>query len=424
MLKKILPFFIIGFLLLPIASLAKTAVVAKVAVKKVAIAPKPSLNGRFAIQTDVCNYIWYIDPAGKKRYLIKNQADFTWLINKFGISITALNLKKLATAKGKANSATLLKKYKGSLIYPGKDKTTIWFVNPGDNVRYPISNFNDLAKVASVIGTKITGNNLKSIAMNSEQFTFDPAFSNVAYAKYDGVKFEASAYGDQVLPIASLTKVMTALVLVDQNLDFNQEVTVTDDEINYPRTLVGDGDATSEVNLRAGDRIKISDLWIAMLTASSNQSAAILANNSGLTRDKFVEKMNAKANSLGLKHTNFVEMTGLDPNNISTPKEMAIIGNAAFSNNTIASATRYTDYKFWVLGADNNSREVEVLNRNYSLIAMGPDAAKTGFLIEAQRNAVIKKNGYTMVVLHAYNLPQRNTLMKKMIGETILASAN
>ncbi len=423
--KKIFFLFLITLLLIPSVSFAKTTVVKKkVVTKKVVVVPKISLNGRLAIQTDVCNYLWYIDPTGKKRYIIKNDSDLTWLINKFGTSITAANLKKLSTVKGKASSATLLKKYRGHIVYLGKDKTAAWFINPGDNLRYSIDNFQDFNNIASVIGSKVKTSDFKKIAMNSEQATYDPAFSGTASAKYDGKKFSNLAYGDQILPIASLTKVMTALVLADQNLNWDQEVTITNAEINYPRTLVGDGDATSEVNLKTGDRVKISDLWIAMLTASSNQSAAILADNSGLTREQFISAMNDKAKTLGLKKTKFVEMTGLNPNNISTPKEMAILGYAAFSNETIASATRYTDYTFSVLGGDNNSRDVEVLNRNYSLIAMGPDAAKTGFLVEAQRNAVIKKNGSSMVVLHAYSLPQRNTLMKKMIGATTLASAN
>jgi len=183
------------------------------------------------------------------------------------------------------------------------------------------------------------------------------------------------------------------------------------------------GDATSEVPLEAGDSVRMSDLWIAMLTASSNQSAVILADNSGLSRQEFAAAMNKKAQKLGLKKTKFYEMTGLDPNNVSTPQEMALIANSAFVIEKIAQSTQVPDYVFEVVQADGNTRQVDVKNRNYSLLAMGADASKTGFLVEAQRNVVLRKNNNIIVVLHALSTVQRNQIIQKLFTASELSYA-
>src|SRR5262249_1800051 len=153
------------------------------------------------------------------------------------------------------------------------------------------------------------------------------------------------------------------------------------DEITYPRTQVG-GDATSEVALKAGDTVSIGNLWVSMLLASSNQSAIVLADNSGVSREKFISLMNKKADELGLQKTHFAEIAGLNPNNVSTPNEAALMGAAAFARDKIAEATRYTAYSFTVMGRNGLPRTVNVTNRNVSLQAFQPDAVKVGYLTE------------------------------------------
>ena len=239
-------------------------------------------------------------------------------------------------------------------------------------------------------------------------------FNFPAYAKYSGSKFVAGSYSNTVLPIASLTKLMTALVLLDRKIDWDKEVTITEEEINYPQTL-SNGGATSEVGLKAGDRAKVSDLWIAMLTASSNQSAVILADNSGLSRTQFVSAMNKKARVLGLGKTKFYEMTGLNPRNVSTPREMALIAKKALFIPKIADNTQVRDYVFMASSVDGNSRQVDVTNRNYSLLEMGCDASKTGYLVEAKTNVALKKGKNIIVILHAASNAQRNSIIKKLL---------
>ncbi len=248
-----------------------------------------------------------------------------------------------------------------------------------------------------------------------------PVFNDVAYVVYDGKNYYQPYFADQILPLASLSKLMTALVILDHQPDWNKMVTITEEEINYPYTLQATG-TTSEVGLHYGDQARFYDLWVAMLVASSNQSAVILADNVGISRQQFILEMNAKAAALGLGNTKFEEMTGLSAKNISTAKEFAIIAAAAFNKLEVLEASRLLEYGFSVAPSDGASRLVSVINRNLSLMAFSPDAAKTGFLVEAQRNATIKKNGRIIVVLHALSMKQRNDTVKRLIdgGEVSL----
>lgn len=223
---------------------------------------------------------------------------------------------------------------------------------------------------------------------------------------------------DTILPLASLTKLMTALVLRDRQLDFTKKVTLTESEINYVEPYVGTGDLTSKINLSVGDQVTMEDLWNAMLIASSNEAAVALVDNSGLTRDQFVSAMNQKAQALGLKHTLFKEMSGIDPENISTAKEMALIARQAFADPAISRAGIKDEYKFKDL---NTGRLIGVYSRNSSLLAMEPVGMKVGYLTEAKDNVAIRlrRSGKdrVVVVMHAANNQRRNNeisrLMKK-----------
>ena len=342
--------------------------------------------------------------------------DLNLILDKFSQEITLKDLNRIAANKKQTGSAAVTKKYFGQLVHNASATPAYWYVNPGDNLRYGVEDFVSFYQLMKVIGFRVTDQTLRQSAMNSEQLTYDPTFIGTAYVCYDGKNYDGGYRNKQILPLASMTKLMTALVFYDQNPDWDREIIITPEEINYPKTLVGN-DATSEVNLKAGDKVKINNLWIAMLTASSNQAAVILADNSGLSREEFVAAMNKKAIDLGLTKTHFEEMAGLDPNNVSTPEEFAVIASTAFKNSKIAASTQVSNYTFGVMQADWSVRAVNVANRNYSLLAMGADASKTGYLVEAQRNVVLQKDGKIVVVMHAASTNERNLIIKQLLGE-------
>lgn len=377
------------------------------------------LTGRFVIQQEDKSKLWYIDVINKERYLIRDQDDIKLLLDLFNVEVSASDFNKLSKTKNKKTTVSVAAKYRGKFI---KFKNNFYYINPGDNLAYYISDTQSFIKTAQIIATVASENLIKKSKLNNKQLTYDPLNSNLAYTSYDGLSFSGGYNDDQKLPLASLTKLMTALIFLETNPDWNKVVTITPEEINYPCTLQACG-TTSEIPLKAGDKVKIEDLWIALLTASSNQAAKILVDNSSLTMEEFVAKMNKKSQELGLTKTKFVEVSGLSPNNISTAKEFAKIAKAAFDNFFITLGTNYHNYTFVVEQEDGTPRQIKVVNRNYSLLTFEPQASKTGFLTEAQRNAVIKKDGKIIVVLHALSINERNKIITKLIAGNNLVNA-
>lgn len=118
---------------------------------------------------------------------------------------------------------------------------------------------------------------------------------------------------DKQLPIASLTKLMTAIIVVE-NYDLNQEVIVSQHAVE---TLEEVG------RLRVGEKIKIRGLLELSLLVSSNDAATALAEVMG--EKKFIEKMNEKAKEIGLENTYFTDAHGLSPKSVSSARDLAIL---------------------------------------------------------------------------------------------------
>ena len=124
-----------------------------------------------------------------------------------------------------------------------------------------------------------------------------------------------------VLPIASLTKLMTAVVVTEANLPFDETLTITDDDI--------DTEKGSRSRLRVGTQLRRDEMLHLALMSSENRAAHALGRSypGGLTA--FVAAMNRKARALGMNDTTYVEPTGLSSRNQSSAHDLAILVNAA-----------------------------------------------------------------------------------------------
>ena len=197
-----------------------------------------------------------------------------------------------------------------------------------------------------------------------------------------------------VMPIASLTKLMTALVVLEARQNMKQKLTVTKadlDRIKY-----------SSSRLRVGTRLSRADLLHLALMSSENRAASALGRHyPGGTR-KLVAAMNAKARALGMKSTRYVEPTGLSRHNVSTPSDLARLVITAEKNPLIR---RYsTDHRMVVRQGKSNSLygNTNRLTRNANWRIR---LQKTGYISEAGRcmvlYAVIKNRPTVMVFLDA-----------------------
>ncbi|MBI5330529.1 MAG: serine hydrolase [Betaproteobacteria bacterium] len=123
-------------------------------------------------------------------------------------------------------------------------------------------------------------------------------------------------------PIASITKLMTAMVTLDAGLDLDEEITITQAEVDRLK-------GTSS-RLAVGARLTRGELMHLALIASENRAAAALSRVYPGGRDDFIAAMNRKAQTLGMKDTQFVDGTGLNSSNRSTAADLAKMVDAAY----------------------------------------------------------------------------------------------
>ena len=131
-------------------------------------------------------------------------------------------------------------------------------------------------------------------------------------------------------PIASLTKVMTAVTFVADDPDLSREVAVTPVDVRN----------ASVTHLRSGDRISYRDLLHLALIPSDNAAARVLARTSEGGTAAFVERMNEMARSLGLTNTRFADPSGLDPHNVSSAYDISHLMAFAGTDETLAPIMR------------------------------------------------------------------------------------
>ena len=373
------------------------------------------LSGRILLQVESYGRAWYVYPKTLARYYLKNGDEAFALMRNLGLGISNADFFQIPTKIGEKSNPALVERVKGYIVLQVEDKGQAWYVNPEDGLRYYLKNGDDAYTLMRSFSLGVKDTDLRKISMNGDQIVFDPVFSEVAYVRYDGEDFKDGAYADTILPLASLTKLMAAFVLVDIVPNWSKRIIFTREQLEYP-ALYARGAKTSEIDFKEGDTVSMDDLFVALLVASSNQAAIALVDASGYTREDFAALMNKKALELGLVKTHFFEPSGLDANNVSTSKEMAIIAKAAFGNPKIAATSAITEHICAVTNKGGIERGLPVANRNYSLLGFNPDASKTGFLEEAQRTVVLKKGDAIVVVLHARSMGERNRLIKKLLN--------
>jgi len=197
---------------------------------------------------------------------------------------------------------------------------------------------------------------------SSTAYVQDLETSTVIFAKNENV----------VRPIASISKLMTAVVVVDANLPMDEMLEITDDDVDELKHTTS--------RLRVGTKLSRGDMLHLALMSSENRAANALGRHYPGGLSAFVAAMNAKAQSLGMTSTRFIEPTGLSSNNVSSPHDLARLLRAASQRPLIHRYSTDTEY------------EVEINNRtqtfrNTNLLVRKPDwdikVSKTGYINEA-----------------------------------------
>ena len=151
-------------------------------------------------------------------------------------------------------------------------------------------------------------------------------------------------------PIASITKLMTAVTYMRMNPDLEKRVRITRQDVYR----------ANWTKLRYREQISATDLLYATLVASDNAAARALARASGLTMEAFVGRMNETAASLGLSNSRFTEPTGLDAGNVSTAVDCVALLWTALQDELLAEVLLAREYRF---GTNRRTHTIRTTNR-------------------------------------------------------------
>ena len=182
-----------------------------------------------------------------------------------------------------------------------------------------------------------------------------------------------------VLPIASITKLMTAMVVLDAEPDLQETLAIGDEDVD---ALKG-----THSRLRVGTQLTREEMLRLALMSSENRAASSLARHYPGGQKAFVSAMNAKTQMLGLADTRFADPTGLTPANVSSPRDLARMVDAAHQYPLIREFTTTIEEEVHVAGRLQQFRNTNVLIKNP---AWEIGLSKTGFINEAGRCLVMQ----------------------------------
>lgn len=182
-----------------------------------------------------------------------------------------------------------------------------------------------------------------------------------------------------VLPIASLTKLMTGLLVVQARLPLDEPITITQDDV--------DTEKGSRSRLAVGTTLARGEMLHLALMSSENRAAHALGRTYPGGLDAFVALMNAKARQLGMTSTSYMEPTGLSSHNQSSARDLAVLVNAAYAEPLMRELTTSPGYEVAV-----GHRTLQYNNTNR--LVKNPDwdigLQKTGYISEAGRCLVMQ----------------------------------
>jgi serine-type D-Ala-D-Ala endopeptidase (penicillin-binding protein 7) len=185
---------------------------------------------------------------------------------------------------------------------------------------------------------------------------------------------------ETVVPIASITKLMTAMVVLDAKLPLDDYVIITTDDI--------DDIKGTRSRLKVGSRLTRDDLLRLALMASENRAAAALTRAYPGGTPAFVAAMNEKAMELGMYRSRFVDGTGLSSENVSTARDLATMVKGAYQYPLIREYSTETAHTVTLA----NGRSLQY--RNSNRLVQNPDwhigLSKTGYISEAGRCLVMQ----------------------------------
>ena len=272
--------------------------------------------------------------------------------NKRSVSKTAKNSKTAKTAKTKTVKRTVRKSSLSSKRVVIREKAIVSLALPSVGHQTGLQSSADLLNLKS------------SVALVIDQNT-----NEVLFSKNDKA----------VLPIASLTKLMTGLVISGAHLPMDEMIEITQDDVDMEKG--------SSSRLRVGTVLSRGELLHLALMSSENRAANALGRSFPGGADVFVQLMNVKARSLGMLSTAYVEPTGLSSKNQSSARDLAKLVDVASGDPLLRELSTSPGYQ---VAVGNRTLQYNNTNRLIKNPSWDIGLQKTGYISEAGRCLVMQ----------------------------------
>ncbi len=251
---------------------------------------------------------------------------------------------------------------------------TILLLSPIGNMYYPDAHFYNVGQKADQAAPERINPENIGVKVTAKRFVaIDEASGKLLLQKDSNLR----------QPIASITKLMTSLVILDQAPDWQQLALLqqSDETVGaYP-------------HIYRGEQVRFIDLWKSALVTSDNNSIMAMIRELGFSRGDFVALMNEKAQELEMFNTTFGDPTGLDENNISTALDVARLIHFAMQRNEIRESVLQGKYEFSIL---NNKKNRRILNTDI-LVDSFLNKKKYGYELLGGKTGFLPEAGYCLV---------------------------
>ena len=232
-------------------------------------------------------------------------------------------------------------------------------------------------KVERVVPTRPSFGQVAGLHATADELALK---SSVAYVIDQDTHEVLLSKNDQaVLPIASITKLMTGLLISEAKLPMDESITITQDDV--------DTEKGSSSRLRPGTTLTRGELLHLALMASENRAAHALGRTFPGGLSGFVAMMNGKANQLGMHDTSYVEPTGLSSKNQSSAKDLATLVNFAYNDALLRELSTSPSYEVEV---GNRTLQYRTTNRLVKNPNWDIGLQKTGYISEAGQCLVMQ----------------------------------
>jgi D-alanyl-D-alanine endopeptidase (penicillin-binding protein 7) len=245
---------------------------------------------------------------------------------------------------------------------------------------------------------------------SSAAFILDQTHSSVLYSRH----------ADVAMPIASITKLLTTLVVEEAKQPMDEVIAISPEDV-----AIGKGAFS---RLTVGTQLTRGELFHLALMSSENRAAHALARNYPGGLKAFMPAMNAKARALGMTSSHFIEPTGLSSENVASPEDLSKLVMAASENSTLREYSTDPGYEVRIgrrMVAFHNTNSL-VSNPGWNIIVQ-----KTGYITEAGRclvmQTVIQGRTVVIVLLNSFGTRTRvadATRIRKWMEAKLLESAS